>query len=514
MKKVIISFIIVFAFLANVNVSAQIEIHSSGRVGVGTTIPTQELEVIGTIKANALTGTSTGGALRIQNTSGYVDIGPQNAGWAHFQTDRANFYFNKPIYLNDGILSSYATSNLYLRTNVTDRITILNSNGNVGIGMTPEYKLDVVGDTRIAGNIYLGSTPNFIGTTGNVPITFKVNNIVAGSTGGGSNYNVSFGYLSLGNSLTGANNTAVGIRTLYSNSGYYNSAIGVQALSSNTTGNCNTANGAEALISNGTGNNNTAIGFQALNNNRTGSNNTAIGLQALSSNGTGNYNTACGYYALIPNTTGNYNTAIGYYAIGNIDSLNNITAIGNGAVVTQSNQVVLGNSNITSIGGYAAWTNLSDGRTKKNIRSEVPGLAFINRLQPVTYNLDLNALDELQKSDDPKINALRDSLFMSRSAEEKAIEAKARANKEKQVYTGFIAQDVEKAAQSVGYDFSGVDAPENGKGAYGLRYAEFVVPLVKAVQELSEQNNQLQKQVDELKELVYRLTSKELNGTK
>ena len=42
---------------------------------------------------------------------------------------------------------------------------------------------------------------------------------------------------------------------------------------------------------------------------------------------------------------------------------------------------------------------------------------------------------------------------------------------------------MEEAAKSVGYDFSGVDAPKNDKDFYGLRYAEFVVPLVKAVQE-------------------------------
>ena len=38
----------------------------------------------------------------------------------------------------------------------------------------------------------------------------------------------------------------------------------------------------------------------------------------------------------------------------------------------------------------------------------------------------------------------------------------------------------------MGYDFSGVDAPKNDKDIYGLRYSEFVVPLVKAVQELNE----------------------------
>ena len=116
----------------------------------------------------------------------------------------------------------------------------------------------------------------------------------------------------------------------------------------------------------------------------------------------------------------------------------------------------------------------------------------------VMYNLNLDAIDEIQKSDDPKINHFLDSLRKAQPPREREIIEKAKANKEKQVYSGFIAQDVEKAAQSVGYDFSGVDAPENDKSVYGLRYAEFVVPLVKAVQELSEQNNKLQERINEL----------------
>jgi hypothetical protein len=95
----------------------------------------------------------------------------------------------------------------------------------------------------------------------------------------------------------------------------------------------------------------------------------------------------------------------------------------------------------------------------------------------------------------------------------KAVMNKALAEKEKVVYTGFVAQDVEKAAKSLNYDFSGVDAAKNNKDLYGLRYAEFVVPLVKAVQELSKQNDSLknaynekfdeqQKQIDALKAMM------------
>src|SRR5262249_40206642 len=46
-------------------------------------------------------------------------------------------------------------------------------------------------------------------------------------------------------------------------------------------------------------------------------------------------------------------------------------------------------------------------------------------------------------------------------------------------------------------DFSGVDKPKNDKDLYGLRYSDFVMPLVKAVQELSAANDSLKKQNDE-----------------
>ena len=486
----------------------------------------------------------------------------------------------------------------------------------VPLCISAQLEVDSSGDTYFYGNVYMGSTSNLFSTTNNVPITFKVNSVLAGFTGGSVNYSVSFGYGALNSSQSSFRNTAIGYYALYKNTGgSYNSANGAYALYGNTTGTNNTANGYFALYSNETGGSNTACGGNALYLNTTGNHNTAMGLNALYSNTgsyntasgssalknnttgtnntasgnfalysnktgsynnangayalystTGSYNSANGAYALYSNTSGSYNnangtnalysntsgnyntatghkalynfnttgitgcntahganalysnttgscnTAIGYYADVSSGALTNATAIGYNAKANTSNQIRIGNSSITSIIGGSSFTIMSDGRTKKNIRAEVPGLAFINQLQPVMYNFDLNAIDELQKSDDPKINAFRDSVLMARSPEEKEIETKARVNKEKIVYSGFIAQDVEVAARSVGYDFSGVDAPENGKGVYGLRYAEFVVPLVKAVQELSEQNERLMEAmkeqqgiIDELKQNIERL---------
>jgi hypothetical protein len=193
--------------------------------------------------------------------------------------------------------------------------------------------------------------------------------------------------------------------------------------------------------------------------------------------------------ALTSIATGAFNTAIGTGADVSAGNLTNATAIGYGAIATASNQVRIGNSSVTSIGGYAPWSNLSDSRVKKNLQTNVPGLNFINLLQPVTYNLDLDAINSLVGTN------ITDSITNAMPPELKEKEKQAKEKKEKQVESGFVAQDVEKAAKKIGYDFSGVEMDESG--VYSLRYSEFVVPLVKAVQELSAQNDRLQEQVNE-----------------
>ncbi|WP_341904744.1 hypothetical protein [Fluviicola taffensis] len=95
------------------------------------------------------------------NTSyGYIQLGPMNTDWAHIYTDRSKFILNKPIYSYDGTFASYNTSNLNFQTNLTSRMTILNSNGNVGIGLTtPAQKLHVNGDGRFDGKLYVITNP-------------------------------------------------------------------------------------------------------------------------------------------------------------------------------------------------------------------------------------------------------------------------------------------------------------------------------------------------------------------
>jgi trimeric autotransporter adhesin len=365
-------------------------------------------------------------------------------------------------------------------------------------------------------------------------------------------HNTAAGYRSLYSNSEGQYNTAIGYRALYTNSeGYYNTATGYDALFNNASGTYNTANGVFSLFYNTTGSGNSAGGYSSLYHNTTGYQNTATGNEALyrntegasntatgsfalNNNLTGNDNTATGSFSLYRNTTGSANTASGLYSLSyittqtdnaafgfgagdvyafmngtfvgsgaypNANFYSNITGLGYQARPIASNSVRIGNSSVTSIGGYAGWTNLSDERFKTNVREDVHGLDFIMNLRPVVYNLDAWKLaDRLQE--DQKRSA--DGKMVFTRPDENTTDA--RNQKASITYTGFLAQEVEQAAQKIGYEFSGVDAPEDENGIYGLRYAEFVVPLVKAVQEqqhmLEQQKREFQKQMDRLKELV------------
>ena len=298
--------------------------------------------------------------------------------------------------------------------------------------------------------------------------------------------NTAAGHYALRYNTTGDHNTAAGTSALYSNTtGYYNTATGSGALRNNITGFKNTASGNYALYSNTTGYYNAATGNLALLCNITGKCNTATGGEALRINTTGSYNTAAGNYALCINTTGDNNTALGYFSGWKVSSHNNTTSIGYGATATASNMVRIGNSGVTNIGGQVSWSTLSDGRFKKKIKHDVVGLEFINKLEPVSYILDNNDFDNFLK--------IPDSL-------------RIKSKNAPVIQSGFVAQDVEKLLADMGItNFNGLNIPQNKNDYYSIRYAEFVVPLVKAVQELSDLDKEKELKIELLEEKINRL---------
>jgi hypothetical protein len=128
-------------------------------------------------------------------------------------------------------------------------------------------------------------------------------------------YNTAIGGQALFFNTAGNHNTSTGFMTLYNNTGSFNTATGSNVLKSNTTGNENTATGAWTLLNNTTGSGNTANGINALNANTTGTLNTAVGGSSLQSNTIGYANTALGSTTLFSNTTGSFNIANGLSAL-------------------------------------------------------------------------------------------------------------------------------------------------------------------------------------------------------
>lgn len=366
------------------------------------------------------------------------------------------------------------------------------------------------------------------------------NEALLSNQNGGGNTAVGFGTLQ--RNTTGIDNTAIGrIALAYNKGGFNNTAAGAEALRENTGGNNNTAIGAGSMTANTTGNSNTALGTQAMAANLIGFENTVVGFKALYNDDYGNFNTAVGFEAMLTakgqayantalghkalhdnvdggyntalganalanNTTGTSNSALGYNANTTSGTLNNATALGSNAMVNASNKVVIGNNAPSMvIGGYAAWSNFSDGRFKQNVSENVPGLNFITRLRPVTYTLDNRKIDEHLTQLMPEDEKAR---FMQAPSEY----ARAQAIR----HTGFIAQEVEQTAREIGYPFDGVNAPTGPTDNYSISYSQFVVPLVKAVQEqqaqieqLKAENVRLQAQLQQLQTLEARIQALE-----
>jgi hypothetical protein len=207
--------------------------------------------------------------------------------------------------------------------------------GHLGAGTyitTGNARIDASGGA-LFGQILLGADGS-----ATFPKDAKVNGITVGHGSGSGNTNTAIGQDALSSNTEGTNNTAIGQDALSSNTeGSSNTVIGYQALSDNINGGFNTAIGQAALLSNTEGSENTATGRASLLHNTSGSYNTANGVAALRDNINGEFNTATGFGALLSNTEGSENTATGRSALfGNTSGKSN-TANGHAALLSNTN---------------------------------------------------------------------------------------------------------------------------------------------------------------------------------
>ncbi|OYU67387.1 MAG: hypothetical protein CFE22_04780 [Cytophagaceae bacterium BCCC1] len=247
----------------------------------------------------------------------------------------------------------------------------------------------------ITGNSGTSPTSNYIGTSDNQPLVFKVNAVGSGYINqDGRTY---FGYRA-GQNATGPNNTGIGLFALNKVTGQSNLAFGSYALGVNEGGNTNVAIGNEALTSNVSGHNNLAIGSSSLRNNVSGGYNIAIGINSLFgaalANPTENIsigneamynaqsssaqNVAIGANAMRASLTGARNVAIGY------DVFNSAVGSGNIGIGYQAGKGFVGNNNlfIANTNTTAPLINgdFSAGTIKINVKPQVGGSSTLGSL--------------------------------------------------------------------------------------------------------------------------------------
>ena len=255
-------------------------------------------------------------------------------------------------------------------------------------------------NTTGAQNSFFGSFAGANNTTGAENAFFGSGAGDANTTG---NLNSFFGRGAGGANTSGSSNTFVGRESgLLNTTGFFNAFVGRNAGGANTTGAQNTFFGGNAGFGNVSGNNNTYIGFNAGSPVGGNSNNTYIGNNTGNSSSSGSNNTLLGYNATISAGSGGF--------------VVNSTAIGAGAVVTESNRIVLGTPaedvvipgdlsadyttvrliqiNELGISGSQDICRNSSGivsgcsssrRYKTDITPFNSGLSLINRLRPVTF---------------------------------------------------------------------------------------------------------------------------------
>jgi hypothetical protein len=284
--------------------------------------------------------------------------------------------------------------------------------------------------------------------------------------------NTAIGYKALENMDSGDFNTAVGYQALQDNTQdatIYNTAVGYQSALNLTTGTHCTAIGAHAIGAGiTTGAANTAIGAGAGYALVAATQNTFVGKDAGVAVNAGNGNVCIGYLAGDTITDGDHNVCIGNNsdtASGNDYSI----AIGYG-ISAATNEIRMGASTYEAVytqNDSASWSTTSDERIKKDIATCDLGLTFINDLRPVTFK---------RKAYEDWPEEIKDG---------REYNGKSTTDTDKINY-GFVAQEVKKAIDNHGHSgFPAWSLADIKTGRQGVGFGEFVIPLVKAVQELT-----------------------------
>ena len=344
-------------------------------------------------------------------------------------------------------------------------------------------------DGSAPGTGTLSSANDNIGIGKNVfaALTSGDNNVVIGNGAGAAN-------------TTGNTNTFIGTGAGTANTtGTHLTVLGMNAYDQADTETYNTAIGVDSMggaVAGSEGN--TCVGFQTGFALTSGGNLTAMGHLCGDTVTTGSDNSLYGYSAGTAITTGYSTTCMGKGAGQSVTDGHSIVCIGMQADVSGGSNyhnIVIGHnfvgaSNDFSFGkasnvvtndfdADADWSRSSDERIKRNIEDSTLGLEFIKDLRPVKF----------QWKPSPEV------------PEELTTEYNVENQKNLDIIMhGFIAQEVKEAIDKHGdTTFGGWHLDKIDGVTQRTKKNMFIMPLVKAVQELSAQVTTLQNEIKTLK---------------
>lgn len=156
-----------------------------------------------------------------------------------------------------------------------------------------------------------------------------------------------------------------------------------------------------------------------------------------------------------------------------------------------SNSVIPAFDNSYSMGGSGIrWTGIwsangtiqtSDFREKSNINTSVLGLDFVLKLNPVSYNwVNGGNIDTGEFTEEDIINS--DGEIIGKRKIPVMVPVKG-----KRLHFGLISQEVREVLNQFNTDFGGwvLTDISNPDSQQGLRYDQFISPIIKAIQELN-----------------------------
>ena len=204
-----------------------------------------------------------------------------------------------------------------------------------------------------------------------------------------------------------------------------------------------------------------------------------MGYQAGEGITTGGYNTLVGYQAGNGLTTGSSNVCVGKGTDTNANDDVNAITIGDGITSGTNNFSFGKGSNVVSndFSSNANWSRSSDVRKKREIYNQGLGLDFINDLRTVNFKWKPSNEFPKEWNDYSEENNMDTDVIMH----------------------GFIAQEVKEALDKHAND---IDKKFGGwsEGVDGMQHTSremFVIPLIKAVQELSAEVKELKTKLED-----------------